>query len=284
MNNGHNPKLRFGMTLQEAMESTLPGIANGPSLPTVNYGLVGKQAPSLPPTLSGKLPEASAVVITWADAEWAALQHVFCAGNSTMPYSARLRSSWTGWEKYSANLPQGAPAGWTYWGYYRLVQVSGNAVLLFKSNTHLDWPGETYLETLIKLLAIDVKPKVILSIGTAGGAKTHDHIGTVRAVSAGTLYKSGQPPASWLDYKNGWKASDAILANPNFKQLLFSVPTKASDLQALCAQFNQHYGTKYTLAQLDPNGSRPFGFSGNISVVVQQRNHGGKPTQRRCRH
>jgi len=35
---------------------------------------------------------------------------------------------------------------------------------------------------------------------------------------------------------------------------LFPVPTKASDLQALCSQFNQRYGTNYTLAQLDPNG------------------------------
>ena len=110
----------------------------------------------------------------------------------------------------------GGPSDWTYWGYYRLVQVNGNAVLLFKSNTHLDWPGATYLEALIKLLATDVKPNLVLSIGTAGGAKAQDHIGTVRAVSAGTLYKSGQPPASWPEYKNGWKASGAILGNAEF--------------------------------------------------------------------
>jgi nucleoside phosphorylase len=255
MNNGHNPKLRLGMTLQEAKESTFrSGIANGSPLPTVTYGLVGKQAPNLLPTPEGELPKASAVVITWADAEWAALQHVFCAGSSTMPYSDRSRGMWTSWRKYSKNLPPGGPSDWTYWGYYRLVQVSGNAVLLFKSNTHLDWPGATYLEALIKLLAADVKPNLVLSIGTAGGAKTQDHIGTVRAVSAGTLYKSGQPPASWPEYKNGWKASDATLGNAKFAQLLFPVPTEASDLQALCSQFNQHYGTKYTLAQLDPNG------------------------------
>ena len=50
------------------------------------------------------------------------------------------------------------------------------------------------------------------------------------------------------------KASDATLENANFNQLLFPVPTKASDLQTLCSQFNQHYRTNYTLAQLDPNG------------------------------
>jgi hypothetical protein len=257
MDNGHrhNPKLRFGVSLREATASGFtPGIANAPPLPAVNYGLVGKQAPSLLPTPAGKLPNASAVVITWADAEWAALQHVFCAGSAPMPYSARSRGTWSGWERYSANLPAGAPADWSFWGNCRLVQVSGSPVLLFKSNTHLDWPGATYLEALIKMLAADVKPSVILSIGTAGGAMTQDHIGTVRAVSAGTLYQPGQPPASWPEYKNGWKASNATLNNANFKQLLFPVPATESDLQSLCSQFNQHYRTNYTLAELDPNG------------------------------
>jgi hypothetical protein len=255
MGNGHNPKLRFGISLQEAESSAFsPEIADGPPLPPVNYGLVGKEAPSLLPTPAGSLPKASAVVITWADAEWAALQHVFCSGSSPMPYSDRTRGTWAGWEKYSAKLPAGAPSGWTYWGYYRLVQVSGNPVLLFKSNTHLDWPGATYLEALVQLLIADVQSKVILSVGTAGGAKPQDHIGTIRAVSAGTLFEPGQPSSNWPDYTNAWSANAATLGNENFARLLFAVPTKASDLQSLCTQFNQHYGTNYTLAQLDPNG------------------------------
>jgi nucleoside phosphorylase len=268
----HNPKLRFGFSLAEAKASAFePTIANAPSLPAVNYGVVGKQAPILLPTAPGKLPKASAVIITWAEAEWAALQHVFCAGGSAMPYSKRSEGTWTGWEKYSAGLPSGAASNWTYWGYWRLVQVNGNAVLLFKSNTHLDWPGATYLEALIKLLAADVKPTIILSIGTAGGAKPQDHIGTVRAVSAGTLYKSGQAQVSWPEYKNAWTASDATLGNVNFKNLLFPVPTKTSDLQALCSQFNQHYNSNYTLAQLDPNGLN----MGDATPLIADQTGGG---------
>jgi hypothetical protein len=80
------------------------------------------------------------------------------------------------------------------------------------------------------------------------------HIGTVRAVSAGTLYESGRPPSAWPEYKNAWKANDVILGNANFKQLLFPVPVTGGDLQTLCSQFNQHYHTSYTPAQLDPNG------------------------------
>jgi nucleoside phosphorylase len=255
MDSSHNPKLRFGISLKEATASPFsPAIANAPPLPAVNYGLVGKQPPSLLPTPAGRLPQASAVVMTWADAEWAALQHVFCAGGSAMPYSARSQGTWSGWEKYTAKLSSGAPSNWTYWGYFRLVQVSGQPVLLFKSNTHLDWPGATYLVALIKLLAAEVQPTVILSIGTAGGAHTQDHIGTVRAVSAGTLYEAGQSQPNWPEYKNGWTAGNAIMGTAQFKQLLFPVPTRAGDLQALCSQFNQQYGSSYTLAQLDPDG------------------------------
>jgi len=255
MANRHNPKLRFGMSLREAEESSFePSLANAPRLPAVNYGLVGKQAPKLLSASSGRLPTASAVVITWAEAEWAALQHVFCAGGSAMPYSERSRGSWAGWEKYSEDLPSGHSSDWTYWGYYRPVEINGETVLLFKSNTHLDWPGAAVLIDMIKRLAAEVQPSLILSIGTAGGTKPNDHVGTVRAVSAGTLYESGKAQPSWPEYKNGWSANGATLSNPKFKQLLFPVPTRTSDLQALCAKFNQSYHTNYTLAELDPGG------------------------------
>jgi nucleoside phosphorylase len=256
MVSGHNPMLRFGISLDEARTLSFQpavALANAPPLPAVNYGLVGKTAPKLLTTPS-KLPKASTVMITWAEAEWAALQHVFCAGGSTMPYSQRSKGTWTGWEKYSANLMSGGPSDWTYWGYYRAIEINGKTVLLFKSNTHLDWPGAKFLIALIKLLAAEVQPSLILSIGTAGGTKPQDHVGTVRAVSAGTMFESKKQQSSWPEYKNKWTANSATIANAKFNQLLFPVPTKQSDLQALCSQFNQQYQTNYTLAQLDPDG------------------------------
>ena len=250
MANRHNPKLRFGMTLREAEDSSLqPSLANAPPLPAVNYGLVGKPAPSLLATRSGKPAES----VNGRDHRGRAPNGRRCSTYSapvapTMPYSERSRGTWTGWEKYSANLPSDRPSDWSYWGYYRTVEINGEVVLLFKSNTHLDWPGATFLTALIKLIIADVKPGLILSIGTAGGAKPQDHIGTVRAVSAGTLFESKKPASSWPEYKNGWTANGATLANANFKQLLFPVPTKASDLEMLCSQFNQQYHKTYTLS------------------------------------
>jgi nucleoside phosphorylase len=255
MASSHNEKARFGLTLQQAGESAASfALADGPPLPAVDFAPVGKTAPGLPTTSSSGLPQASAIIITWAEAEWAAMQHVFCGSGTAMPYSDRTRATWPGWQKYASNLPGGAPSGWNYWGYYRLVTLGGTSVLLFKSNTHLDYPGASYLETLIQLLADQVKPKVIMSIGTAGGAQPADHIGTVRAVSAGTLYESGQPQANWPLYANGWTGNNALLSNAQFNQLLFAVPTRSSELQRFCREFNQLYKSSYTLAQLDPNG------------------------------
>jgi hypothetical protein len=255
MANRHNDKARFGLNVSQASESAARfALADGPPLPAVNFALLGKPAPGLPSTSPSGLPQALAVVITWADAEWAAMQQVFCGSGNAMPYSDRTRGTWPGWQKYASNLPTGAPSGWNYWGYYRLVTLGSTPVLLFKSNTHLDYPGASYLETLIQLLVDQVKPKVLMSIGTAGGALPADHIGTVRAVSAATLHESGQPPASWPVYANGWTGSNAILGNAQFKQLLFTVPTRSSDLENFRQEFNQLYKTSYSLAQLDPVG------------------------------
>jgi len=91
-------------------------------------------------------------------------------------------------------------------------------------------------------------------IGLSAERADGTRFGTVRAVSAGTLYESGKPQASWPEYKNGWTAPDTVLANADFKRLLLPVPTHTSDLQVLCNEFNQQYASTYTLAQLNPNG------------------------------
>lgn len=230
-----------------------PIIKNTPDLPKIDYSLVGQSAPKLLSAPSDSLPQADAVVITWASAEWAALQHVFCDGGNSMPYSDRWNSSWPGWQKYDKNLPAGHPSDWTFWGEYQLVQIGAQKVLLFKSNTHLDWPGQSFLEGLIQLLITAVKPKLILSIGTAGGAKTQDHLGTVRIVSSGALYNANQKPSQWPVYKNSWQAPWSIPQKSGFAKLLFPVPTTSSDITSLGNQFNQFYKTSYSLAQLDPN-------------------------------
>jgi nucleoside phosphorylase len=241
-------------TTAEAEKRFEPSIQHTPDLPAINWSAIGKQ-PAVPVTTTGsELPAADAVVITWADAEWAALEHVFCTSSKAMSYSSAGTGTWPGWQKYTSNLPAQSDNTWTYWGYYRLVEIGSSKVLLFKSNTHLDWPGETILADLIERIISVVKPKLILSAGTAGGSRTGDHIGTINVVRAGTLYDAKEPEKQWPDYSNSWEANWSVVGLPGFKQLLFPIPTVQSDLESLVSQFNKYYQTSYTLAQLDPNG------------------------------
>ena len=185
------------VTSAEFSKKFRPKITNPPSLPPVNWAAIGQQAPQLLATPS-EIPAANAVVITWAEPEWAAMQQVFCSSTS-MPYTKRNEGSWSGWVKYNDSVPKGLG----YWGYYRLVQITGARVLLFKSNTHYAASqGEQDLTELTNRLIKYVKPKIILSIGTAGGARNSDPVGTVNVVHSDTLYESNQPQNDWPNYTN----------------------------------------------------------------------------------
>jgi hypothetical protein len=107
-----------------------PTITNTPALPAIDFAKVGQTPPRLIAGAGQTLPIADVVVITWADAEWAAMQHVFCAGASPMPYSARNTGSWSGWTRYATGLPANPPSGWTFWGEWRLVEIGSATVML----------------------------------------------------------------------------------------------------------------------------------------------------------
>jgi nucleoside phosphorylase len=238
------------MSAAEFSKKFQPSITNTPPLPAINWAAIGQQAPQLLTTPS-QLPAADAVVVTWAEPEWAAMQHVFCGGNTSMPYSKQNESSWSGWVQYST----GAPGALGYWGYYRLVQVGSAKVLLFKSNAH--YAASQVQQDLAELTSRfiqSVKPALLLSIGTAGGARPADPIGTVNVVHADTLYESNQPQTAWPNYTNSWTPNWTIISDKAFSNLLFPVPTTKTDLASIAAQFNKFYGTNYPLSGLDPDG------------------------------
>ncbi len=227
-----------------------PHVEDLPPLPPIDWGAAGFTSPAVLDTPAG-LPQADVVVIAWADAEWAALQHVFCASSKPMPYSGRDASGFPGWQKDAADLIDRTDE-WTYWGYFRLVQVGEKRVLLYKSNTHLDFPGASALSALTRRLATVVKPSLIISTGTAGGANDTDHVGTVPIVKAATLYQKGEQPSAWPTYRSSWTAPTATLDQPGFTELLMAIPITDSALEELAEQFNQAKGTSYTLDELDP--------------------------------
>ncbi len=230
-----------------------PKIADLPAIPAINWGAVGNKQPELC-TTPADLPTADTVVITWAESEWAAMQHVFVQSNQEMPYSSASKGNWDGWVKYDKDMPAGAPSDWTYWGYYRLVKINNKNVLLFKSNTHLDWPGQADLSSLITTLCKKVKPSLMLSIGTAGGSRLTDHLGTVNVVNAAVMYEKGQPQSDWPKYANNYSPSWEIIEKSGFKSMMFNVPATTKNLQSLADQFNTFYSTNYSLSTLNADG------------------------------
>jgi nucleoside phosphorylase len=229
-----------------------PKIAHTPDLPAINWDVVGRSAPT-PLSTPGEIPLADAVVITWTEAEWAALEHVFCGSGREMSYGARTDDSWSGWQLYTKSIP--TIKGWPSWGEFRCVQIDAAPVLLFKSNTHLDFPGERYLEQLLRQLLASAKPKLVLSTGTAGGARATDFVGTVNVTNAATLSVSGQPLSRWWPtYKSAWQPNWTLANSASFAKLLLPVPTTQSDLTEVCAQFNAFYKSTYVLNQLNVGG------------------------------
>ncbi len=229
-----------------------PSISGLPSIPAVNWSAIGASAPTVISASGNSLPAADVVVICWAEAEWAAIEHVFVSSSSSMSYSSSSSSTWSDWVKYTKDMPSIASSeDWTYWGYYRLVSINGTRVLLFKSNTHLDWPGQSYLSTLIQQFITYSKPSLIISTGTAGGSRLTDHIGAINVTNAATMYSSSEPSSSWPTYTSTFQPSWNVVQKSGFSSLLYAIPATSSNLSTLAKQFNSYYDTSYAIGTLN---------------------------------
>lgn len=248
--NVHVPTRLRSSTLQATVNTDIAGL---PELPVIDWAAVGLSPPT-PTEPTPALPSADVLLITWTGAEWAALHHVFCAGTTPMGYGQRHPGNLPGWQRYTDHLPVGGPADWTFWGLYRTVTFGGRTIVLFKSNTHLDWPGRKYLQMMVQALIDATTPALVVSVGTAGGARIGDHVGTVYAVDAATFYRPGRPENQWSTFRSGWAAATSVLNDPAFTGLLLPIPTRSADLETLRQQFNSTHHTDLAMTDLDPDG------------------------------
>jgi hypothetical protein len=165
-------------------------------LPAIDWASIGAQAPA-PVTVTYKgpsapLPAADIVMFTWTDSEWSAMDHVFLHGSiAGETESSTLTHKWL---QYSKGAPSGSgQEGGPLWGYYQLVDIQGQSgaktrVLLMKSDSHLAHPPWIAgLENMVKAIVADAAPKLIYSIGTAGGASVSQNLGDVAITNGGTL-------------------------------------------------------------------------------------------------
>lgn len=166
-------------------------------LPGIDWNSVGAQAPvPVPIDYQGPtapLPAADVVMFTWTDSEWSAMDHVFL--HSTTAGDNQSTELIYKWLLYSKDAPSGSTPGGYMWGYYQLVDIAGigagaktTRVLLFKADGHLSHsPWLAGLVTMVQTIAADAKPKLIYSIGTAGGASLNQNLGDVSVTNSGKL-------------------------------------------------------------------------------------------------
>ena len=195
------------------------------------------------------LPHAPVVIVTWTAAEWAALEHVFCSSTRSMSTEQALSGNWQrewilykrGYRTVEGSLPREAPSrALGAWARYRMATLGPELapVLLVKSEMHVATDGpQLPLEELIRRLAVETRAELLLTIGTAGGARLDQCIGTVVVSNAFKLELegdlAGRPFSSELfasDYR-----PDRTLLERVRARLFRNIPVRRVDLRRLAS-------------------------------------------------
>lgn len=221
-----------------------------PPLPRIDWASIGEKASVIVPGRGmgdDPLPPADVVVLTWTNAEWAALAHVFGPGDREMPYRYYDDEGWQkGWAFYrrgfsevASGLPSGAPSlANGAWGRYCLARFedAGVTALLFKSDMHITTDGPAIpLQELVARIIGESAPKLILTIGTAGGARVQDVLGAVNVTSAARFDLSDEfasLPFNHKTFRSAWVAPDPGAVRP----LLMEPPVTLDRLEQLAAK------------------------------------------------
>jgi nucleoside phosphorylase len=152
----------------------------------------------LEPTLHGahapvEIPEGDVLVVTYTAAEGQALADVLTPGHPS--------SSWAkyvdGWASYEPELTGRSPARDSKClGVWAMTEIDGKKVVLFKSDLHLSTDATSLpVKRLLQQLVNAVRPKLVITTGTAGGIGTQTSLGDI-AVTNGARFNCQK------DFKN----------------------------------------------------------------------------------
>lgn len=185
---------------------------NPTELPPVDWQRMGVPDQRIPtvveiPTASPQspLPKADVVVMTWTNAEWAAMNQVLTNRRTPLTPDDVKGYEWReDWQNYQRNYYQiyqymvdvsktfqgGAPSLYAEaWGSYRLITIGKLSVLLVKSGMHLAQDGSQLpLIQFVEQICQDSSPELILSIGTAGGVRQEDALGSALITNQAYFY------------------------------------------------------------------------------------------------
>jgi nucleoside phosphorylase len=137
------------------------------------------------PDPGAALPTAEVLVVTWTIAEVNALADVLTPGHGRAVWYRYNRDFE---ERYAAAIRAGAPSLLSRrLGSYFPTRIGGTSVLCFKSELHLNQDGIANgdgtatlpVKELFRQLIDEVRPAVVLTVGTGGGVAADQDLGDV---------------------------------------------------------------------------------------------------------
>jgi nucleoside phosphorylase len=260
-----------------------------PPLPVIDWKAFGGKMPVWQAVKNFKngspLPKADIVIITWTSAEWAAFDHVFCDSQSEMTYYEK--NTWSQrWNLYnrgyskllapadkSKNFTARSPSlVHKSWGSFCMVKLgNGKSAILFKSDLHVSTDGVNIpLIQMMQNILADTKAKLVLTIGTAGGARPQDCLGSVSIADGGHFLLSGEYKAKTFNnktYDSKWKPKTTLLAK--IKNRLMTAPVHMDHLQELAKKIKGGYSlNKLINDEITPGKIRPKSNPLRIPVLT----------------
>lgn len=167
------------------------------------------------PSPEDPLPRADYVVITWTAAEMLALADVLTPG-------VNPRRRWYRYERdfdrYLPDIRRGAPARFAgRLGSYHPTRIGNRSVLCFKSELHLNQdgvstgPGTATLPVadLFRQIIAEARPKVIITVGTAGATFGDHQLGDV-VITRGAKFRLTQEFANEPYASTGYRSDTRI--------------------------------------------------------------------------
>jgi nucleoside phosphorylase len=157
--------------------STATGLSRYVDVPWPK-GLAPKPAASLKRSSSDPLPAADVLVVTWTVDEGHALSRVLTPGkdsrNDYLSYTHNFAT-------ISKKMRNGCPALQAMrLGAYWTTNIGGKSVVVFKSDSHMSQDGPQLPNIDVwKQIIGEVKPKLVITTGTAGGIGKQFEVGDV---------------------------------------------------------------------------------------------------------
>lgn len=157
--------------------STATGLSRFTEIPWPK-GLAPKTGPKPKGTGSGPLPRADVLVVTWTVDEGHALSRVLTPGkDSRNDYVSYTHNYAT----IAKKMRKGAPALQAKrLGAYWTTKIGNKSVVVFKSDSHMSQDGPKLPNIDIwRQIILEVKPKLVITTGTAGGIGKQFEVGDV---------------------------------------------------------------------------------------------------------